>query len=406
MQSIFLESCDLKCINKMLYKYLWNKHFRAAKAPERLKREIINTPIELGGFGMLDIGELDDALKLRALGLMLKSEHPFLKLLKGKINLTDFFDPKFEGRIDSFTARAVELLKEDRTKALLSGRFQGNLKLIRLLKGSKIRTWVKGESKNSITLFNLWTRGIRNVRDLDRNTLDIITPILSSGKTREILGNSLAINVNGNVGIQERGMLELYPTRSQLKELALCTSREIRTNRKTTALICDFKVGMQLTPAVSKTWLFNLKRLTSTKHKNSLLRIAHGEFYSKARLFKFGLEDSPLCERCGVNETTQHRLFQCPGVSDIWKEVTKLTDKLLVTNNGNPDEITRNMGAFTEINTAALTLKAETLTKIMSLSTPNQINPETLARNLLSNLVRKESNSETKSILKNLLDGL
>jgi len=68
MQSIYLETSDLQSINKLLYKFLWNKNYRAAKAPERIKREIINKPIELGGFGMLDIFELDNSLKLRVFG--------------------------------------------------------------------------------------------------------------------------------------------------------------------------------------------------------------------------------------------------------------------------------------------------------------------------------------------------
>ena len=56
MQSIKLDGADF---NGIMYKFLWNRNFNAAKAPERISREIINLPIKLGGFGMLNIEALD-----------------------------------------------------------------------------------------------------------------------------------------------------------------------------------------------------------------------------------------------------------------------------------------------------------------------------------------------------------
>ena len=72
---------DFKQLNAILYKFIWNKNFLASKAPERIKREIVTTPTILGGYGMLDIEELDCGLKLRALGRLLVTEHPTLLLL-------------------------------------------------------------------------------------------------------------------------------------------------------------------------------------------------------------------------------------------------------------------------------------------------------------------------------------
>ena len=49
--------------NHLLYKVIWNRHYLAAKAPERVKREYTNTPVSLGGLGMLDVVDLDKGLK-------------------------------------------------------------------------------------------------------------------------------------------------------------------------------------------------------------------------------------------------------------------------------------------------------------------------------------------------------
>ena len=80
--------------NHLLYKFIWNRHYLAAKAPERVKREYTNTPINLGGLGMLDVVDLDKGLKLKSIARLLETEHPFLKLIRNKIDLTDFFFPK------------------------------------------------------------------------------------------------------------------------------------------------------------------------------------------------------------------------------------------------------------------------------------------------------------------------
>ena len=61
-QSVVLGNNDYKTINKMLYKFVWNRHYLAAKAPERIKRNIMITKIKEGGLGILDIAELDSSL--------------------------------------------------------------------------------------------------------------------------------------------------------------------------------------------------------------------------------------------------------------------------------------------------------------------------------------------------------
>ena len=55
---------------------------------------------------MLDIMDLDSGLKLRALGRILTTDHPLLKLLRNKINLREFFFPCFDKTLDKFVAKS------------------------------------------------------------------------------------------------------------------------------------------------------------------------------------------------------------------------------------------------------------------------------------------------------------
>ena len=58
MHSVNLKEPDYKKLNSFLYKFIWNLNYLAAKAPERIRREIVNKNIRLGGLGMLDITAL------------------------------------------------------------------------------------------------------------------------------------------------------------------------------------------------------------------------------------------------------------------------------------------------------------------------------------------------------------
>ena len=101
MQTMCLKPEHVTKINHILYKYIWNRRYLALKAPERIKQTIVNTPINKGGFGMLDIVELDESLKLKALGRLLNSNHPFLTLIKNSLDFRNFFMPKLGAKVDT-----------------------------------------------------------------------------------------------------------------------------------------------------------------------------------------------------------------------------------------------------------------------------------------------------------------
>ena len=70
-----------KKLTMALYKFIWNRHFLAYKALERICRNIVTKPICTGGLGMLDVKELDSSLKIKALGRMFATKHPLLSLI-------------------------------------------------------------------------------------------------------------------------------------------------------------------------------------------------------------------------------------------------------------------------------------------------------------------------------------
>jgi len=56
-------------------------------------------------------------------------------------------------------------------------------------------------------------------------------------------------------------------------------------------------------------WARKIKKLTSVKHRNVILRTAHGDIMTKARAFKFGLDNDMFCPDCEEVENLNHFLL-------------------------------------------------------------------------------------------------
>ena len=117
MQTCVLSERNFVALNNLMFKFLWNKNFRVAKAPDRIKRSIVMTPVELGGFGMINIKELDRSIKLRGFGRFLTTNHPFLTGLRNQSTLDNFFDVKINNS-DAFLTEATRFVIEDRRTML------------------------------------------------------------------------------------------------------------------------------------------------------------------------------------------------------------------------------------------------------------------------------------------------
>ena len=154
------------------------------------------------------------------------------------------------------------------------------------------------------------------------------------------------------------------------------------------SIICLYKLGLALNPGEVISWTNKMRKLTSTRHKNILLRVAHGDIFSNSRLFKFGLRDNPKCANCPeAIETVLHRLCECPLAIECWK---KLEDwkRALGMNIMSDLSVENLLGAKDILSKVELALNAELLLKLSTRS--NGYMPEQLVRST----VRLIGNSE------------
>ena len=401
MQSLNLNVMHFKKLNSLLYKFIWNRNYLAAKAPERIKRDIVNTPIKQGGFGMLDIVALDESLKLKALGRLLHTRHPFLKMIKDFVALDQFFYPKINIDVDEVTANGLNLLAKDRSLLWLNRSLDSNRDLLHAIADIEVDKLVGNRGKASVPFYLLWARGVRKVSDLTLPDLRSLQRYIDPSKI-----NKLELAIVTRSGNAPLNFLETIQIKNKSKPLNLSSTKEIRESRTNKQVIREFKIGLNLSEMEARSWGLKLSKLSSTRHKNLLLRVAHGEIYTKEKLNRYGLSDSPLCPRCQMVETLRHKFIECPYVDRIWKIALRYTNKL-TTENLSLERLDKViLGFHLNSNRTILTIYAEILQRIMSLKDDLDyvLHPKLIVKQALMFLVKRERNNSVKDELISILD--
>ena len=403
MQSMVLKECDIKRINAVLYKFIWNRHYQASKAPERIKREIMNKPVKFGGLGMLDIARLDDSLKLRALGRLISTSHPMLAIVRNKLDLTDYFFPKCSTKLEAVTDRGIDLLRIDRQRLWDEGDRLDEIKIIKMFRSAKLKNVLNDNGKRSIPYFRLAVRGVTKVGMLARLEWAQLRRYAKYNKLNSIID---CVIERSNWAIPEltREEMELYPVGRSFASLGTLKSKSIRECRSEQDPLCVFKIGVILTPNESQNYFEKVRKLTSTKHKNSLLRVLHGEVYTKERLFRFGLAPDPICESCDEVETLTHKVLECPRVRAVWDLTLEATDKLrlTLTNDPNEDMTQRILGACLDTNLTLITIHAEIVTRILMSKSPLPP-PHIILQSVLLMVLNREKKEDTRVKIESLL---
>ena len=169
-------------------------------------------------------------------------------------------------------------------------------------------------------------------------------------------------------------------------------------------MISIYKSGLILAPGELVSWTKRIKKLTSTRHKNVLLRVAHGDVFSNERLHRFGLRDNAGCANCNDNsETPMHIVLSCPKALRTWELLDELRARLGL--NRLTDHSFENiLGAKDKLTKVELALQAEVLLRIIS--SQESYNPESLIKASTKVIYHSERLSrDLKNIFTNELSG-
>ena len=402
MQSLVLKNVHIKVLNATLYKFIWNKNYHAAKAPERIKRTIVNTPIKLGGFGMLDISQLDEGLKVKPLGRLLDTNHPFLTLIKNRINMSHFFEPLCNVDIEPITNQALSCLTKYRDSLWKDIQLVTNKAFLLEISNSKISKLISPLGRISISFFLMHRNGKRLIKDLTAGDLNNLVQYIAVHK-RPAITSARALR-GGTIDSMNKSIL----VSGRPKKLSDCSSKTIRETFFRQEIITSYKIGLNLSKNEALNWADRVAKLSSVRHRNTILRVAHGDIYTNEKLFRFGLAASDKCDRCNEIDTLQHKFIDCQYVKEIWRHLGRLTRTLTPGNQNPVDNIKANLGAAADSSKVMITIHSEVLQRILGLRREQDylLHPKKIIELSLKLIERRERSDSIKTEISSLLSKL
>ena len=317
----------------------------------------------------MDIRELSESLDLRSYGRLITSDHPFFSQIKDLLNASDFFKVEMNACADQKLKNSLRLLNVNRNKVLSwpIANVLTNSALRTILSNMLIGKLLTRQGKLSLHYFAIHQRAQHpRVKDLTINEFRTIERFIEKPELRRILGSLIGNRVAYDLRFNDK---EVYvSSNGSILNISTMSSGSLRRNQAVDEdkIICLYKIGLALDPGEVLSWTNQLKKLTSTRHKNIILRVAHGDIFSNSRLCKFGLRDTANCANCPeAVETIQHRIMECPLALETWHKV-KEAKQALGLQAMTDFSIENLLGAKDRMNKVELAINAEVLHKLTS----------------------------------------
>jgi len=322
---INLEAKHWKLINKLIYKFIWNKNINAAPAPHRISKEVMLTPVEQGGFGLVDLESVMKASRIKRFSHLLEHNmHPIANLQNTLCsnNITNVMPIV---NIEDVTTTVLITLHRHYIEILNNVadyyvETDVNLRNIILnipIKYLCLKNKVRGRDLATLTRRQIYT--VQQAIMQNDNSLTLTLNILNPNLQRHVrtLQDAAAT-------IQLPALITavyIYDkTRNSMVRAAQLHSRAIRQSLVPTKYL---NITKRLNTSVenSKVIYSKISTVRSTQNKTKLLRLIHGDVYCNARLKKFRLSDNDRCNRCFAEETIQHLLLDCPYTKEVWRKL-------------------------------------------------------------------------------------
>ena len=310
-------------IRNLIYKFLWNRHYQVAKAPDRIKRAYLNANIKQGGFGMVDHEAVIRAMNAKQILVNQVSTHP-IKLILDKLisNQKSYFNAKIKEDLDGPSKNYVEVLNLVNKKVLVKelDYLQQDRLAQHMLLEEKLKNVARPDRQNSLDLLILRNQGKTTVRQL------MADPNQANHFRMRLLHYSYATLMDACLTSTNQDPVQdrYLPIGNKYKPVQKVTSKELRLEQ-TTKELPHFKIPISEESKID--FLPKISKLKNTRAKNLALRLLHGDVYTGERLFRFGMTDSDECHRCRQSETLEHLVRSCWYTTQIWTKILNLYRK-------------------------------------------------------------------------------
>ncbi len=351
LQMCEIRDNDLTDIERLIFKFLWNKRWVGSVAPDRIKRNFLKLPYDKGGICVPDIRILNKSLKVKQFLRAMKSSHP--------IKLMQMYLLENKGYFEYYKVEYSNICKADpiiREYQLMCnnltdfGRSQANVRplqepcqisgCIEMIASTDVLEYL--QRKKYHLLLNRYGRlanlGIATYFQLLNEARfprsdeigDLAKYIIRFFPEPWGEAVTLLDEVNSEVTYEE-----VFPINNKLIKHSKVTVKLLRqslTNMIEVPLapfLVQGKFHLDDLPNHNP-FLLIRKAIHAPRDKFFKYRILHGDIFCNERMFRFGMTNTPLCSFCvgGQSvETIRHLLWDCPRSKSVWRVMSELVNR-------------------------------------------------------------------------------
>jgi hypothetical protein len=321
-----------KAIQTRINKFLWNKNYANNSAPSRIKKEIMYTPLKMGGFGMIDIKEVVTSLRLRRHFTLVKHHvHPLSELLSKLTEELGYLGTQPLLNIDEILNMNLKAIS-DKRKADCNApvwQIESDLILHSNLLSANIIDMIRLRKRESTEYRKLQRMGMKTFSDILRNprqSLAVFTKISERTLVNVItIMSRLYSRIPLPVPVLDAG--------DKLRDLCgRWVDSHVLPSRNLRELFFSPKVShpkiTQMSEIEKNVYFKKLSKIVSVVNKSRILRLLYGDVYCAERTFRWDLSESNLCKRCFEVETITHLLRDCTYTRKVYSLLGIDTDDI------------------------------------------------------------------------------
>jgi len=344
-QSTYVRDSDLKSIDNIIFRFIWNIKKRNPIASGKIRREVLKKDYEKGGLNAPDINLINSAIKYKHILRHFNNNKHALHIIYNNHLGTKFGFSNFEygNESQTFIGTAIRTHKQlgkliQRDIIEVSDELDGIHKnYFAYVQNSELSNNPFTNVNQQAMVFRLNTYNIKTFGDVYRekqimrfpnlfldlhqifNTYPVEWRKLVS-KTNRVhakIYNEVPIGLNKwqNTSIIEiKKLIQYLLSKTQSENV-----NEYIIKRHKLDIVDRQEFNDILNPFVE------LRRTTKdVKLKNIQYKILHNIYPTMKHLFTWKIKDNPNCTYCNVQENLKHAIFECPIARDCLNKLKEM----------------------------------------------------------------------------------
>jgi hypothetical protein len=349
LQMCEIKDSELNVIERIIFKYLWNKKWVGTTAPDRIKRQTLKLPFDRGGLSAPDITLINRALKVKQFLRAMVTKHP--------INLIQKFQLERVGYDDYFKCEYAKICKYDTvvgtfqsTCNKLTDQFRGNCSslplpdpdglgnVLSIIASTDVLEYLM--RKKELLIINrfgpLANLGVSNYKQLLNEAIyprnerlgELAKYIITFFPASWMVALNATTDYSNDITYEEE-----FPTQN----LQLIGHSHVTVKNLRATLIESVVNDPYPYTNAQKYELLNFpcnnpfsmvrKHFHMPRDRFFKYRILQGDIFCNSRMYKFKIVESKNCNYCTnsqVVESVKHLIWDCPRSQALWSFLDSL----------------------------------------------------------------------------------